>query len=342
VEPVFWGKEEMIMRDNESNFSSGARWISLAFAVLILAAPGWAVAGGSKGGLVIFGTSLSDPGNAFALRGGNNTPPDYSVDPFLVPDRPYAKGGHHFSNGPTWIEQYARPRGLASNAKPAFRSSSAKAANYAVGGARARPEGPANLSEQVYVFLQQVNSYPPPDALYVIEMGGNDVRDALQELFIGDPIKIPGIISGAITGITTNIETLTELGARKFLVWYVPNVGLTPAIRGLGDLAVIFATNISTNFNYGLKQALDLLESALSTTYPDLVIVRFDSFTTLNAIVANQADFGLTQVEAACITPSVPPFACRNPDEYLFWDGIHPTRAAHSIIAHEVAALPLP
>ena len=40
--------------------------------------------------IVVFGTSLSDSGNAFALRGGTNTPPDYLLDPLLVPSAPYA------------------------------------------------------------------------------------------------------------------------------------------------------------------------------------------------------------------------------------------------------------
>ena len=51
--------------------------------------------------LVVFGTSLSDSGNAFALRGGTNTPPDYNLNPLLIPSAPYMRGGHHFSNGPT-------------------------------------------------------------------------------------------------------------------------------------------------------------------------------------------------------------------------------------------------
>jgi phospholipase/lecithinase/hemolysin len=59
--------------------------------------------------IVAFGTSLSDSGNAFALRGGTNTAPDYDVDPFLIPTAPYSRGGHHFSNGATWVEQLARP-----------------------------------------------------------------------------------------------------------------------------------------------------------------------------------------------------------------------------------------
>ena len=71
-------------------------------------------------GIVVFGTSLSDSGNAFALRGGTNTPPDYLVDPLLVPSVPYARGGHHFSNGATWIEQFARSVGLAGSVRPAF------------------------------------------------------------------------------------------------------------------------------------------------------------------------------------------------------------------------------
>src|SRR5689334_20174526 len=99
-----------------------------ACALLLMAAP--LAAQTPYDGIVVFGTSLSDPGNAFALRGGTNTPPDYLVDPLLVPSAPYARGGHHFSNGATWVEQYARSLGLAGSVRPAFRSASPKATNY--------------------------------------------------------------------------------------------------------------------------------------------------------------------------------------------------------------------
>ena len=39
------------------------------------------------------------------------------------------------------------------------------------------------------------------------------------------------------------------------------------------------------------------------------------------------------------LTPDDPPFVCLNPDEYLFRDSFHPTRATHAIIAEQVAAL---
>jgi outer membrane lipase/esterase len=43
----------------------------------------------------------------------------------------------------------------------------------------------------------------------------------------------------------------------------------------------------------------------------------------------------LSNVTAACLTPNIAPFTCQNPDDYLFWDGIHPTKAGHSILAQE-------
>ncbi len=83
--------------------------------------------------VTVFGDSLSDPGNVFALSGTVSHTP-YAV----IPSAPYAIGGHHFSNGKTWIEQ--RPAGNvnAQSSGPAYQVSGVFT-NYAVGGAHARP-----------------------------------------------------------------------------------------------------------------------------------------------------------------------------------------------------------
>ncbi len=159
-------------------------WGLLAF---VCAFPAWG-AQGPFDRIVVFGTSLSDPGNYFALHHVNNTPPYTAlVDPLtLVPDAPYAIGGHHLSNGATWIEQLALPLGLEGSVGAAFRSQGA-ATNYAVNGARAHNDGVnLDLQEQVLRFSNDFAGVAPDGALYVIEMGSNDVRDALQRYLGGD------------------------------------------------------------------------------------------------------------------------------------------------------------
>jgi phospholipase/lecithinase/hemolysin len=206
------------------------------------------------------------------------------------------------------------------------------ATNYAVGGARAYDDGiDVNMSAQVDAFLQQFGRVAPSDGLYTIEMGGNDIRDALVAFASG---RDGGpILQAAVGSIADNIAALYIAGARNFLVWRVPNVGLTPAIRSLGSEAVGLGTQLTVGFNAGLDGAVAQL-SAL----PGISITRLDTYGLLADLVAHPAAYGLSNVTTACITPGLAPFACKNPDEFLFWDGIHPTYAVHAIIAEKAAA----
>src|SRR5215213_1668819 len=149
--------------------------------VLPLAVPASAGAQSRFSGVVVFGTSLSDPGNAFALHGEANTAPDFSLNPFLIPSAPYAVGGHHFSNGATWVEQYARSIALSRSTRPALANTNPSVTNFAVSAARSYDDGiNYNLTRQVQTFLERSGGSAAPDQLYVIEMGSNDVRDSFQ------------------------------------------------------------------------------------------------------------------------------------------------------------------
>ncbi|MBE0437274.1 MAG: SGNH/GDSL hydrolase family protein [Methylomicrobium sp.] len=330
--------------------------------------------------VVVFGTSLSDSGNAFVLINNPgefgfdqcalgtplNVPPYDQMDKLylsddlyvelLVPDGVYARGGHHVTNGATWIEQYARGQGLSGTVRPALRNTGLKASNYAVGGARARsvtdqtpPDDVMrcrfNLSDQVAAYLKdfQINAGWPisGETLFVIEVGSNDVRDALDILLTtADVDAAKAIIGQAIGNIGATIQTLYDLGARNFLLMNVPNIGRTPTVGLLDqlftpppapiDLTVAYNANLLTmGFNGALKQ----LQDQLSIVLWESDIRALNLYELLEKIVSDKQEFGITNVTDACITPNVPPFTCKKPDSYLFWDGIHPTKAVHSVMA---------
>jgi outer membrane lipase/esterase len=302
---------------------------SLLFACALLLSVGAAAHQPFKR-IVVVGDSLSDAGNAFVITHQVSVPP-YD----LIPDAPYARGGLHFSNGPTWIEQLARElhgfQGVCASL-PAPRVCT----DYAVGGAVARAGAPFNLEAQVLAYLGDFHGSAADRALHVVFIGGNDLRDALTALQTDTSGQTSALIIGdALQAIANNIITLASAGAREFLVANAPNLGLVPAVRLQGPQAQFVAQVFSKTFNDTLAGLLFNLENGLQ-----IKIHRMDVFSLVNAAVANPAAYGLTEVETTCITPGVKAHAvCKHPEEYLFWDGIHPTRAGHAILAREAKAV---
>ena len=292
-----------------------------------LASPAFA---GPPHRFVVFGDSLSDPGNAFILTRNLEIPPFDS----LIPDAPYARGAFHFSNGATWVEQlsvidHALPSaGPALLIPPLF-------SNYAVGGARARTVGAFDLPVQVGLFVNDFHGSAPGDALYIVFVGGNDLRDAL-EAFATDQTGAASaaILGGALSSIRSNLLTLHATGARTFLVPNAPDISLVPAVRLQGPLAQFLGRSLSAQFNGLREQRLQGLETALGVE-----IVRLDVFRFMNEVVASPAAFGLANAVDPCIRVNtvVQPF-CPNPGKFFFWDGIHPTFAVHRLLAQRADA----
>lgn len=280
-------------------------------------------------GVVTFGDSLSDPGNAYvAIR-------EFVVRPFEpIPDAPYLIGGFRFSNGPTWIEWLTRDLGLRHSGRPALLLPGIYT-NYAIGAARARADDLIDLSTEIDLFLDDFDDVAPPEMLYVLWIGSNDLRDALAALE-DDPTTntTVDIITAAVQAAADGIQRLWVAGAESFLVLNLPNVAITPAINTQDAAVRAVAEFFSAQYNAALEDALDGLEAAL-----DITIARLDVFTILNAAVADPASVGLVNVTDSCITPGVIVGAiCRRPDTYLFWDFIHPTTQAHRLLSEEAKA----
>jgi len=142
------------------------------------------------------------------------------------------------------------------------------------------------------------------------------------------------IVQAAVNTIGSNLGTLQAAGARRFLVLNAPDISLTPFVRLLGPAAQGAARFLSAQFNLRLEPVLQGLEAG-----PGVQIVRLDVFTFLNQVVAAPAAAGLTNVTDACIAVETRRNAfCANPDQFLFWDGIHPTKAGHRLLAERASA----
>ena len=297
----------------------------VALLALLPLATGPAVADSDHGytRIFVFGDSLSDPGNNFAVTGETSYPP---FEP--LPVASYAVGGHHYLNGRTWIEYLAQEMKLTEWAKPAYRDPAF--GNYAYAYARARPYSPVapSLGEQVQAWTEaghctetQMNS-----TLFVLEIGGLDVVDGLVAASQGeDPTTI---FEAALGSIAANIEYLAGCGARNFLIANVPNAGITPYVIAQGPEAVAGASFMSATFN-------DLLQTMVIDNLPDVLNVSVIDFYGIGSLVAAAPEiFGFTDATNPCLAFGVTENAfCKDRDGHLFWDVLHINKKAHALIA---------
>ena len=300
--------------------------------------------------VVSFGDSQSDIGNISTLvvgAGGTLHPSGFTdFTSLLVPDRAYQVSGKFSDAGPIWVESLAGALGT-----PAALPSVLGGSGYAFGGARSTdglpgvPDQPVGLSfnEQVAQFLSDNGGFASADSLYTITIGGNDVREAFQLAF-GGAVPNPGLVAPifaeAIPSIVSDIQALALAGARDVLLVNVPNLGKTPSVGLLGAAAQGAFTQLSLDYNAGLSLALDQLTLGLALAGIDLNLMILDSFGLLTEVVENPAQFGLTESAMPCVSVAS---VCSNPEDYVFWDGIHPTVAMYSIVTTEaLRLLPVP
>jgi len=300
-------------------------------ALMLLSAAAFAAAANNR--FVVFGDSLSDPGNYYFIFNQVSEPPFVPI-----PSAPYDVRGHRFTNGRTWIERLTFELDAPESGGPAFVRPGVFT-NYAVGRARARPGAAAfasyDLSTQVATFLADFGGEAPRDATYVVWIGANDLDDALQAAQV-DPSQSGAIIQAALNAVVSNMQLLWAAGAREFFVPNLPDFGVTPAVQSLGQPAVAVATQLSALYNAYLEQALVQLHQL-----PGIRIKTLDVFTFLDAVVASPAEYGIDDARTPCLSffTTVDPI-CAQPHRHLFWDAIHPTVAGHRVL-EEAAELAL-
>src|SRR5499425_72455 len=271
--------------------------------------------------IFVFGDSLSDTGNLAEFQGANFPNPPFFND--------------SVTNGPPAVALLAQRFGLAERPSlfangfqdtnnlfgPGFQFGT----NYAFAGARAFNPGQADLTDQVSAFLARPGGggVAPSDALYVVWIGGNDIRTAGHS---GNTT----LVTNAVNAIAADVQTLINKGARTILVPNAGDVGAIPEFAEQSPAAQAqLATQSAILFNTLLAQAL----AAIIVLNPTVTIDQFDFFDFSRNVAANAASLGITDTTDPCLKSNFTPNAnCIDPvthqiefDKFLYWDNIHPT-----------------
>jgi outer membrane lipase/esterase len=267
--------------------------------------------------MFVFGDSLSDTGNVFIATGG------------ATPGAPYFDG--RFSNGPVWIDGLAAGLAMPLGAVPSLAGGN----NYAFGGARTgTTTSPVpGLLAQIGGLWAPTHPAADPNALYVVVGGGNDMRDA-RAAFIGntaaDVAGRQAAAAQAANNILNSVLFLASAGARHIMISTLPDLGTTPEAALLG--LVTSSTDATARYN-ALIQGLELLAESLIS---GLDVVTFDMAAVAAAIRSDALNngggmYGITNVSMPCgaFAGSIG-IPC---DVSAFSDALHPSAAAHAIIA---------
>jgi phospholipase/lecithinase/hemolysin len=191
------------------------------FIALVIGLPA-AAAASQYTHIVVFGDSLSDDGNLFAL------------DATQVPASQYYQG--RFSNGLVWVEYLAGADLL-----------DATLVNNAYGGATTDGSSPPGVQLQVSTYVASATALP--DALYIIWVGAND--------FLGIP---PADFETSAANIGDALDELATFGANHIMVVNLPDLGAIPRNAGTNNAAV--ATALTTSFNAELAEVVTAFETA--------------------------------------------------------------------------------
>ena len=345
-------------------------------ASLLLA--GWATTGAAQAqsfdSVVVFGDSVSDPGNAAHLQ-NQQLPADVRY-----PD------GINFSTNPDWVwtqhlEQFYGDLGQ-------YQPVESGGTNYAVGGARVtRDLSSLSQSDQLLSISSQLRQHfnpldgdrANPDALYIVWGGANDLNlagsgGALTRVgtALASGNNIPAAIarfSGDLAGLQHNAQTaasdylgqiqyLQEKGAENIVILNLPPLGETP-----GVLQIDRALSTVPGFNMPIKDFINRngslqFNQTLAAGLPNLGhgVIAIDVHGLFQELTREPGNYGFQNVtQGACTGMPLPGLsfddACGpansgypytyNPntkDTYLFADNIHPSGATHQMLANVVTS----
>lgn len=224
------------------------------------------------------------------------------------PSPPYYSG--RYSNGRLWVEYLASKLQL----------SQQQVENSAWGGATTEGKLTSipSLKEQIKNFVA-THQNVEDKALCIIWIGANDYLFGTTN------------VTETVKNVTDSVLLLSNTGIKKFLIVNLPDLGKLPATRNT-DISSSLSALTKTHNTY-LSKSLKQLEHQLDS---NIKIVNFDVYSLYNEVINHPRKYGLTNVSDPCLKDRS---VCQHPEEFLFWDNVHPTEVAHQILGQNAFSL---
>jgi phospholipase/lecithinase/hemolysin len=294
--------------------------------------------------VIVFGDSLSDDGNiahrvrdtfGFSYPSSN---PAFNYSDYRFTDDTNTSPAANLYVG-TWHEQLEKTfLGLA-----VAKNSLDGGTDYAFGGATTEdgaqdrtiinnpfPFGGGEFTITIDNMGKQINDYlashghaADANALYILWGGGNDLFDDYSAQSVTNTATRVGML----------IIRLANAGARKFLVPNVPPLGAVP--NSFGDPnRVAGLDQASASYRTQLSSAVGSVVSGFKGNGIIIHVYNLDVWLDVIRVLGQPAKYNfINTIDSAQGQSGV------NPDEYLFWDDIHPTTAGHHELANEANRL---
>ena len=286
-------------------------------------------------GVIVFGDSLVDAGNALGLANW------YDGLPFTEPvdGAPTANKGYYagrFTNGFTFADLICN-KYVGVPTKPVFpygyedpyvgvriapfaSDPTGHNLNFAYGGAQMHrgDEKVPDIDGQTDAWRDAVDGDADPNALHMFAFGANDVHDLVPKTGAWASLaSATAALTRAADDFIHEILGTINKGVEHVLVIGVPDIGIQPYYNGLVDEAARRA--VATQYSALLDQMIQTRIAAL--TLPANVEFRYVSFTAMaDQVIGTLGDL----YPAAQIYPL-------NQSSVVFFDQAHPTAQAHAL-----------
>ncbi|GJX99680.1 GDSL esterase/lipase-like protein [Tanacetum coccineum] len=307
--------------------------------------------------LFIFGDSTADVGtNSFLPK--TKIRADF---PHNGIDFPHSRPTGRFSNGlnsadflSKLIGQKRSPQPYLFLLKAGLRKRMFRGVNFASGGsglldATGKELNVVPMSEQIQQFETVISNLTLvkgrgaaknilAESMFAISVGSNDIFG-----YFGNKSTTidPTIYIGSLmTAYECHLESLYNLGARKFGIISVPPIGCCPSQRIHNITGGCF--EIQNTFAQAFHSSLDALLKKLSCKLTGMKYSLGNSYEMTINVINYPQQFNLTYVDRACCGEgwlnaekecTRKANLCSNRQNYLFWDLFHPTQYASELAA---------